>query len=95
MHCCSMLIGICNLLFGKDPVKDLTTAQHKAPKPVSMTTLMELIWRMMKIPTFALIIVQVCPWPVGSGLQQLHGIEGQSSLNAAVPPDRTHMPCRA
>ena len=55
----SLLIGVFNFLFGKDPIKDLATAQHKAAKPVSMTILMELIWKMMKIPTFALIIVQV------------------------------------
>ncbi|CAL5229213.1 g12496 [Coccomyxa viridis] len=54
----SMLIGLCNLLFGKDPLKDLPTAQHKAPKLVSLATLMELIWKMMQIPTFVLIIVQ-------------------------------------
>ena len=60
MLSCSMLIGLCNLLLGKDPLKDLPTAQHKALKPVSLTTLMELIWNMMKIPTFVLIIVQVC-----------------------------------
>ena len=91
MHSCSMLIGICNLLFGKDPVKDLATAQHKAPKPVSMTTLMELIWKMMKIPTFALIIVQVCPRLSASGLQQLRNNERCSSLNAS--PGQRHAVC--
>jgi len=55
----SLLIGVFNFLFGKDPMKDLATAQHKAAKPVGITILMELIWKMMKIPTFALIIVQV------------------------------------
>ena len=60
MLCCSALIGLCNLLFGKDPTKDLAN-QQKAPKPVSMKALMALIWGMMKIPTFVLIIIQV--WP--------------------------------
>ena len=70
MLSCSMLIGLCNLLFGKDPLKDLPTAQHKAPKPVSLATLMELIWKMMQIPTFVLIIFQVCPWTLLSQMQQ-------------------------
>lgn len=55
----SLLIGLCNLFLGKDPTKDFATGQHKAAKPVSMVMLVELIWKMMKIPTFALIIVQV------------------------------------
>ncbi len=54
---CSLVIGVCNLLFGKDPVFD--GPAKKAAKVVSMGKLMEQIWKMMKIPTFALIIIQV------------------------------------
>ena len=56
---CSVLIGLCNLALGKDPARDFAAAQHKASKPASMGTLAGLIWKMLKIPTFALIIVQV------------------------------------
>ena len=61
---CSVLIGLCNLALGKDPARDFAAAQHKAPKPASMGTLAGLIWKMLKIPTFALIIVQVCSPPL-------------------------------
>lgn len=58
---CSLAIGICNLLVGRDPVFE--GPARKAAKVVTMAKLMEQIWKMMTIPTFALIIVQVafCP----------------------------------
>lgn len=56
---CSLLIGVCNLLLGKDPVFDGAASRKKAPKLASMRELLEQIWNMMSIPTFALIIIQV------------------------------------
>ncbi|CAL8464837.1 g4372 [Coccomyxa elongata] len=52
----SLFIGICNLFIGKDPVFD--GPAKKTAKAVPMGKLMEQIWKMMSIPTFALIIVQ-------------------------------------
>ncbi|EIE22835.1 MFS general substrate transporter [Coccomyxa subellipsoidea C-169] len=52
----SLFIGVCNLLIGKDPVFD--SPAKKSTKVVTMQKLMEQIWKMMSIPTFALIIVQ-------------------------------------
>jgi thiamine monophosphate synthase len=44
-------------LIGKDPVFD--SPAKKNAKVITMQKLMEQIWKMMSIPTFALIIVQV------------------------------------
>jgi hypothetical protein len=53
------MIGICNLLFGKDPVFDDPVNQRRATKAAPVRVLLEQIWQMMTIPTFVLIIVQV------------------------------------
>lgn len=55
----SLLIGLCNLVLGKDPIHD-DPSGRKAPKVSGgMLGMLKQIWCMCQIPTFALIIVQV------------------------------------
>ena len=75
---CSLAIGVCNLLFAKDPIHD--APNRKAPAAVGAIGLLQQIWDICRIPTFALIIVQVRLTVIDMPYIRLRELVGPSNM---------------